>query len=471
MKIRGQRVDPGEVEAALRSCDVADAAVIARRSGPEITALVAYVVPRKPANPGLIDEIRRVLAARVPQHMRPSDIRLLDAIPQMAGFKHDILALEKMDIQALDQPVSVKQSDEIDMPSPIRDAVEHAWTRVLGAQSYQANLRWDETGSDSLKAMELWFRIEQKLGRKISLDALDEGTTPRSLAAAIEHHLDMSTRSRAGEADAGRMPVVFLLPGILGDEPLLAQFRAAFGWNVRFKVIDYPEWRESADMHTGFDAIVDAAFAQICAEPACQSYSLAGYSFGGYVAFETARRLTASGRNVGFLGLIDSRMWGLSSAMGESRIQAPLAQIRRYVHLLAEPVTLARLVRKRCMALVRFVAWAAASRPTTAISFTFNRERNYRQRLDALRRWRLAPLDMAMTLFLSDQSLQDLPPDYGWGELCTQLTIVHIGGSHASMMEPPRRELLCTHLLDAIRPAEPRLAKHAGAGWPDGSLA
>jgi thioesterase domain-containing protein len=267
-----------------------------------------------------------------------------------------------------------------------------------------------------------------------------------------------------GNAGAGKSPVLFLMPGILGDEPLLSHFRAAFGRNLRFKVIDYPEWRGVEDDNAGFDAIVDAAFAQICAEPPCESYALAGYSFGGYVAFETARRLVASGRHVGFLGLIDSRMWGMSSAMGQSRMQALLAQCKRYASLLADPPTLARLVRKKCIAMARFVAWAVASRPTTAISFAFYRERNYQLRLNALRRWKLAPLDLPITLFLSDQGLADLPPDYGWGKLCKQLTTMRIGGTHASMLESPRREVLRGHLLDALRFTRPRQEQQAG-GW------
>jgi thioesterase domain-containing protein len=150
--------------------------------------------------------------------------------------------------------------------------------------------------------------------------------------------------------------------------------------------------------------------------------------------------------------------------MGQSRMQALLAQCKRYASLLADPPTLARLVRKKCIAMARFVAWAVASRPTTAISFAFYRERNYQLRLNALRRWKLAPLDLPITLFLSDQGLADLPPDYGWGKLCKQLTTMRIGGTHASMLESPRREVLRGHLLDALRFTRPRQEQQAG-GW------
>jgi len=109
------------------------------------------------------------------------------------------------------------------------------------------------------------------------------------------------------------------------------------------------------------------------------------------------------------------------------------------------------------------MTWIAVARPATAIAFTFHRERNYRQRVEALRQWTLAPLDLPATLFLSDQRLPDSPFDYGWGDLCTELTMVCIGGSHATMMESPRRERLCAHLLEALRPKASRLDKNAFA--------
>ena len=453
IKIRGQRIDPGEVEAVLRSCEISDAAVISRRHGDEIIAMVAYVVPHKPAKPDLIDEIRQVLKTRLPLHMRPAEIRLLDAIPLLPGFKPDIPTLEKMDHAELARATAIRQPSQGTTPDAIRAAVEQAWTSVLGATSYQADVRWSETAGDSLKAMELWFRIEQELGQKISMDVLQDSTTPSKLTADIERYLHGVVEGPSDSSVATGTPMLFLMPGILGDEPLLAHFRATFGWNMRFKVIDYPEWRGQANTHNNsFDAIIDAAFAQVCAEPSCTSYALAGYSFGGYVAFETARRLHASGRRVDFLGLIDSRIWGMSTAMGESRVQALLAQIKRYANLLADPVTLARLLRKRGVALARFASWVMASQPSAAISFTFYRERNYRHRVDVLRRWKLAPLDLPITLFLSDQGLSELPPDYGWGKLCKQLSVVHIGGTHASMLESPRREVLRRHFLDALLP-------------------
>ena len=72
---------------------------------------------------------------------------------------------------------------------------------------------------------------------------------------------------------------------------------------------------------------------------------------------------------------------------------------------------------------------------------------------------------MPMTLYLSDQGLEELPPDYGWGKLCTNLSIVRVGGTHASMLESPRREMLSSHLLDAILPSRVDMSHQSANGW------
>jgi acyl-coenzyme A synthetase/AMP-(fatty) acid ligase/thioesterase domain-containing protein/acyl carrier protein len=454
LKIRGQRADPGEVEALLRRCpDVDDAAVIARRNGTEATALVAYVVPGAAAEAGLPDQLRKQLAAQVPPHMRPAAIHAIPAIPQLSGFKPDMAALERLDRLQWERELLPASSDagsaapgpESARAAKVRDTVRQVWTSILGLRSFQADLRWDQTGGDSLKAIQIWFQIEERLGCKLPpLDVLDDSATPNRLMAVIEQHL--SRRGAADTATESAAPLVFLMPGIAGDEPLLARFRAACASGARFRTLEYPEWRQTMEAGAGFAAIVDAVFAQICAEPACECYRLAGYSFGGFVAYEAARLLAASGRKVCFLGLLDSRRWDM----------ARLSQ--RYRALLADPgripvallrLMLALFVRRQWFVPLGAMAQVAMARPT-AFSFTFHQHLNDKLRLGALRQWKLAPLDVPTTLFLSDDRLSGAPYDYGWGALCNSLSVVHIGGTHASMMEPPLRDELCVRFIEAL---------------------
>src|SRR5205085_2493340 len=136
---------------------------------------------------GLAGNLQRVLAARLPPHSQPAAIHFLDAIPQLPGFKPDIAKLERLDryeIAMRDAQALLGETVQRAAPAPprslagaaIRVAVEQAWSAVLSARAFKADLPWNRVDGDSLKAMELWFLIEEKLGRKLSLDAFDGGT-------------------------------------------------------------------------------------------------------------------------------------------------------------------------------------------------------------------------------------------------------------------------------------------------------
>jgi amino acid adenylation domain-containing protein len=453
LKIRGLRVDLGDVEAALRASPaVLDAAVIARKSAGEVVALIAYVVLRPGESAAFAETLRGLVAARVPQHMRPAAIRCLDAIPQLPGFKPDVAALERLDRQEFERQAAAPRSPIAaatgEVPPAVRDAVVRAWSTVLDRRSLEVDQPWDEAGGDSLKAMELWFHIEERLGRRLALDALDERTTPSRLMAALAVTLGSHGPAPALAAGGAAAPLVFLMPGVAGDEPLLVRFRAAFGGALRFKLVDYPEWRETMESGVDFSAIVDAVVAAIADDTSERPYLLAGYSYGGFVAYAAAQRLIERGHRVCFLGLLDSRR---ASEGGQS-------QFGRYLRLLRAPqrwpvaalrTTLAVLVRMRRRRLLRALAERVLARPSWA-AFTFHRLFIEKLRLEALRHWRPSPLTVPTTLFLSGERIPGLPEDYGWARLCRTLAVAPIGGTHASMMEPPLRDQLCAEFLRVV---------------------
>lgn len=106
-------------------------------------------------------------------------------------------------------------------------------------------------------------------------------------------------------------PRVFLLPGIFGDEPLLADFRVALADRLDFELLDYPGIDRSSGEIRDFDGIVDSTLERIRSLQPTGDVHIAGYSFGGLVGFVTACRLQEEGRRVGLLALLDSRALGL----------------------------------------------------------------------------------------------------------------------------------------------------------------
>ena len=472
IKIRGLRVDPGQLETALRACaGVADAAVIGRGSGEEVSALVAYVVRRDKAAPVSAAELKGMLAASLPRHMQPADIHFVDAIPRLPGFKPDIKALERLDRDELARrrPSGVRnigrESDDAiagrsDTAKFLeaRSIVKRAWVERLDQRSFDTDTAWDQAGGDSLKALEFWFAVERELGRKLPLDIFAANTTPSRLIGAIDAFLN-PPRDQAAHRDDGGRPTIFLLPGIAGDEPLLVRFRAQFGDRVNFELIDYPDWREMMDRRMTVEAIADAAFAQICAKSRGKTCLLAGYSFGGFIAYETTHRLLASGRKVDCLALIDTRPGYILGRDPLQRLKDALFNPRR-LGVTVLWLGLLALIRRRRFMILRALGRSAMSWPARQAYF-FVTQLNTMLRLHAVREWRPTPSPVRTILFRSAEELPGDSHDFGWGALCETLQVIPIGGTHASMLEPPRLQELCDHLLTDMRAAGARSVQPA----------
>jgi acyl-coenzyme A synthetase/AMP-(fatty) acid ligase len=96
VKIRGNRAEPGEAETVLRGLPgVADAVVLTSDNG-DGPSLIAFVVPSGTADGEFVDQLRAALAGRLPDHARPSTIRVIAAIPRLGTFKPDFAALRSL---------------------------------------------------------------------------------------------------------------------------------------------------------------------------------------------------------------------------------------------------------------------------------------------------------------------------------------------------------------------------------------
>jgi thioesterase domain-containing protein len=273
-------------------------------------------------------------------------------------------------------------------------------------------------------------------------------TNVDKLTIAITKSLTLQSAPRSTK----RCPVVFFLPPSVGDYPKLARFRAAFADRIRFVVIHYPQWRELVSGGGSLDTMVDAALMQIRAEFDEDTYFLTGYSSGGIIAVELARRIVESGGRVAFLGLIDSRIGG-HPKLEDGRIAKITRRLRRIV---MQPQYAVKALW------VRLIAWLASVTPlwsllvigqvAKALPPKLTLELNWRLMLHvrerALARWKIKPLDSSMVLFRSDEDWE--PPDCGWGALCRHLTVVAVKGSHGSMLDPLNRDTLCAKFLEMV---------------------
>ncbi|HEX2091396.1 MAG TPA: amino acid adenylation domain-containing protein, partial [Longimicrobiaceae bacterium] len=184
VKVRGFRVEPGEIEAALvRHPRVQEAVVVAREDEPGRTRLVAHVVPA-PASPAAgpapgAAELRTFLKGSVPEYMVPSAFVLLDRLP--------LTSSGKVDRRALPEPGEAGSGGAHLSPrTPTERAIAVIWSDVLRVERVGAHDDFFALGGHSLVATRVASRVREALGVELPLRALFEAPTVAGLAERVD---------------------------------------------------------------------------------------------------------------------------------------------------------------------------------------------------------------------------------------------------------------------------------------------
>nr|WP_237277297.1 MupA/Atu3671 family FMN-dependent luciferase-like monooxygenase [Streptomyces caniscabiei] len=189
VKIRGHRVEPGEVQGALTALPgIRDAAVVARRDQHGDTELVAYVVPAAPA--GDFRWPRATLAARLPDYLVPSRWVCLERLP--------VNTSGKLDRAQLPEPCSDDVSPEPDAwpTTRLEKTLHELWCEELGMPQVSVTRSFFELGGHSLSAIRLLNQMTDHLDIGLSMADFFRNPTIRAIAehcarrAATDHVVD-----------------------------------------------------------------------------------------------------------------------------------------------------------------------------------------------------------------------------------------------------------------------------------------
>jgi hypothetical protein len=214
VKIRGCRIEPGEIEAVLgQHPAVHEAAVIAHEDVPGETRLVAYMVQAQPRTP-TVTALRRFLTRRLPDFMVPSSFVWLEALPLTPSGKIDRRALPNPDRArpALEEPFAAPET-------AIEQQVAAIWSALLGLDRIGRHDNFFELGGHSLLATQLLSRIHDALQVDVSLLDFFDTPTLAGLAASIDTAL-LSSLIEMPAALGPAMSIDAALQGAQGRQPL-----------------------------------------------------------------------------------------------------------------------------------------------------------------------------------------------------------------------------------------------------------
>jgi thioesterase domain-containing protein len=299
VKIRGFRIELGEVEARLLAEEEVREAVVVSDAGPGGARLVGYVslhAGHEVDGNALRERLSRVL----PEYMVPSVVMVLDALPLNANGKIDRKALPKPEFGDQDQyEVPIGEAEE---------TLASIWAEVLNVPRIGRTDNFFALGGDSILSLKVISKAKATGHPALNLKLRDLMLNP-TIAALLD-------RGGAGEsivllnAPVQDAPPLFCIhPGMGGifDYRSLAERlqgkRSVYG-------LACPMLRDMSRRYASLAEMADDYTAMLLRAQPQGAYHLLGWSLGGALAVMIAARLEACGREVAFLGLLDTSIPG-----------------------------------------------------------------------------------------------------------------------------------------------------------------
>ncbi|MCR3943891.1 enterobactin non-ribosomal peptide synthetase EntF [Klebsiella quasipneumoniae] len=426
LKIRGQRIELGEIDRAMSALpDVAQAVSHAcvfnqaAATGGDARQLVGYLV----SDSGLpLDTaaLKARLAEQLPPHMVPVVLMQLADLPLSANGK--------LDRKALPLPTLGGERSGRPPEPGMETLVAAAFSQLLGCEVNDIDADFFALGGHSLLAMLLAAQLSRQLARQVTPGQVMVASTVGKLSALLAADLS--------DEQAQRLGLDALLPLRESDGPTLFCFHPASGFAWQFSVLARylsPRWsitgiqspRPQGPMASAasLDEVCEHHLQTLLAQQPHGPYYLFGYSLGGTLAQGIAARLRQRGEAVAFLGLLDTwppetQNWAEKEANG------------------LDPAVLAEIARER-------EAFLAAQQGQASGELFSAIEGNYADAVRLLTTAHSAKFDGKATLFVAEKTRQaGMDPQVVWGPWVGELEVFSQNCAHVDIISPQAFEAI-----------------------------
>ncbi|HEY4435967.1 MAG TPA: enterobactin non-ribosomal peptide synthetase EntF [Lelliottia sp.] len=418
LKIRGQRIELGEIDRAMQALpDVAQAVAHAcvfnqaAATGGDARQLVGYVV----SDSGLPldrDALLDALKAQLPPHMVPVVLLQISELPLSANGK--------LDRKALPLPILSSKASGRAPETETEIAVAQAFSALLGCEVNDIEADFFALGGHSLLAMRLAAQLSRVFSRKVTPGQIMVASTVNQLSTLLD--------SSMSDEQAQRLGYEAILPLRQSNGPTLFCFHPASGFAWQFSVLARylsPRWsitgiqspRPEGPMAQGatLDAVIEHHLRTLRAQQAQGPYYLFGYSLGGTLAQGIAARLREQGEEVAFLGLLDTwppetQNWAEKEANG------------------LDPEVLAEIERER-------EAFMAAQQGQASGELFTAIEGNYADAVRLLTTAHSSRFDGKATLFVAERT-RTMDPHQAWAPWVGELEVYSQDCAHVDIISP-----------------------------------
>ncbi|QQL49087.1 non-ribosomal peptide synthetase [Mucilaginibacter ginkgonis] len=455
IKIRGYRIETEEIEYQLKQLgDIKDALVVLFTDFLGHQHLGAYVVLNDAE--GVINAAKQNnwksgLKKTLPEYMVPDVFKAIPAIPRLVNGKIDRKSL----------PEFVIGEGVVNKFEEAGSATEKSLSAIalkhIAIQKIGINDNFFDLGMDSLTAVKIMVDIEQQFCKRLPLSMMIRYPTIKELAAFLDRDTpDNSYKSLIPLKPEGSKVPLYIVHGI-GLNLL----------NVRSMVASLDEDQPVFGLQpvgldgtmTPMDNMEDIAkfyIDEIIAHNPVGPYLIAGYSFGGYIAFEMARQLKLRGKEVAMLGMFDSNIlpkdWQLPIF---ERMKKKLTR-----QILKVPFRIGTLFTHPVEALKYLSVYSAGKARNIlsrfGVKFNPNPDNLPVYMLDiigkletAYRNYKLQPLDIELILFKARIRMfyVDEGKYLGWKKYALKgIRVYNVPGDHKDMFNPPNDKQLATVL-------------------------
>ncbi|QDV71807.1 Linear gramicidin synthase subunit D [Rosistilla carotiformis] len=454
IKLRGHRVELSEIETVLNQHADVKQAVVCFDPSSLGGHLIAYVL--SDSEEIRVDDLKQFLQSRLPAYMLPNVFCIVDDFPKTASGKIDRKRLPKVSPSV---EASERQATEASTPNdPLIARLLEIWRSVLDTDQIDAHSNFFDCGGDSLAAALLFARMESEFGQALSITKLVECPTVTKLAELYRQDDDRvegcwnEVMRIDPQQSASTAAPLFCLPGIDGHLLNFRDLAAAIGQDRPVYGLQPYGLDGNSSPCTSIEEIASRHVQEIRRVMPNGPYHLAGFSFGGVVAYEISQQLRRAGEQV-TLAILDAYT-GLPKL-------APLYQ-RFAFHLrfarqcdgcqrwkyLAERVTgLVAAIQHR-------FGWITMEQRLERI---INAKGNYAKvaamNMTALDEYRptaaQGPATLYRAKFRADWPGQDATdPNMGWGNVfdTDDLDVIEVEGAHANMLSEAKLAGLVEHL-------------------------